>query len=306
MSFKCLECNEEFGSQKSLHAHIKKHDMYLGDYYVKHFQRKNKLTGKLLEFKNIQDYFSKDFANQSQLIKWCSKAPEEEVKEYILDALKKRIQEKEYSVAPSTIELFTSNLPTMDIYKSHFGSYKNVCLKCGVPPMFGKNLPTNLDLDCERVKIFVDSREQKPLSFKISEVAKLDIGDYSVPRELYAHTHVDRKSFGDFCSTVTVGRERFEREILRAEDLDVFLFIVVETNLYSMNETNFFSPKKFNLDYVCHNMREIQHKFHKRCQFVFSGGRKNSGLLIPRLLINGSKLWEVDIQYFVDNGDLLK
>ena len=39
---------EEFEALKSLHAHVKKHNMFLGDYYVKYYGRKNKLTGELL------------------------------------------------------------------------------------------------------------------------------------------------------------------------------------------------------------------------------------------------------------------
>ena len=43
MSFECKECGENFTFLRSLHAHIKKHGLYLGDYYVKHFQKKDKL-----------------------------------------------------------------------------------------------------------------------------------------------------------------------------------------------------------------------------------------------------------------------
>jgi len=306
MSYKCAECSEGFASQKSLHAHIKKHGMLLGDYYVKNFPRFNKLTKTQLPFKNVTDYFAKDFLNHNQLLKWCAAASQEEVKEYILQKLKERVEEKNYEVAPSTVELFVSELPTMDIYKTHFGSYKEACNLCGVKPMFGKNWPTDTRKDCQNVKIYIDSREQKPLSFKNSEIMKLDVGDYSVGRDLYAHTHVDRKSFGDLCSTVTVGRERFERELQRAADLGIYVFVVAETNLYSIKDTNYFSPKRYNLDYVFHNLKEIQHKFYKNCQFVFSGNRSNSATLIPILLVNGPKLWEVDIQYFVDKGEVFE
>ena len=54
MSFKCKECGEDFTFLRSLHAHIKKHDMVLGDYYVKNYARKDKLTGELIQFKNYK------------------------------------------------------------------------------------------------------------------------------------------------------------------------------------------------------------------------------------------------------------
>jgi hypothetical protein len=91
MCFKCQECNSEFDALKSLHAHVKKHNMLLGDYYVKHYSRKNKLTGELLPFKNYTEYFEKDFSNYEQLLKWCEISPEKEVSDYILLLLKNRI-----------------------------------------------------------------------------------------------------------------------------------------------------------------------------------------------------------------------
>ena len=62
--FNCLECQQEFDSERSLHAHIKKHDMYLHDYYVKHFARRDLHTGDLLPFKNKEQYFSSFFLNE--------------------------------------------------------------------------------------------------------------------------------------------------------------------------------------------------------------------------------------------------
>ena len=52
MSFKCKECDKEFGTEPAMHRHIKIHDMTLADYYTKNFPRKNLLTGELLPFKN--------------------------------------------------------------------------------------------------------------------------------------------------------------------------------------------------------------------------------------------------------------
>jgi hypothetical protein len=302
MSFDCKECKESFGSLKSLHAHIKKHGMILGDYYVKHFARRNKLSGDLLQFKNYEDYFEKDFSNYKQLIEWCETAPANEVEPYIISCLKNRIKKKELKYGPNTIELFTSNLPTIQLYKKFFGSYSNACEACGVEPMFNANLPKSFHSDFRDIKIYVDTREQQPLEFKNSEKLKLDVGDYAVGGEDYNYTYVDRKSFGDFCSTMTVDYKRFRRELQRCRDLGCYLFIVTESNLYKMAERNAYSPKRYNLDYAFHNMREIQSDFRDCCQFVFSGNRSNSQILIPKLLVNGKKLWNTDIQYFLDAG----
>ena len=69
-----------------------------------------------------------------------------------------------------------------------------------------------------------------------------------------------------------------------------------------MEKKNVFSPQKVNLKYVFHNMRALQHDFKDCCQFVFSGNRSNSVLLIPKLLVLGKKVWSTDIQYFLDSG----
>ena len=94
MSYKCKECVAEFESEKALHAHLKAHKMYVADYYVKHYPRFNKLNGNPLPFKKKDDYFENDFINRSQLVKWCDTAPVAEVKEYIIELGKRRIDRK--------------------------------------------------------------------------------------------------------------------------------------------------------------------------------------------------------------------
>jgi len=299
-SFDCKECSESFSSLKSLHAHIKKHNLMMGDYYVKHFQRKNKLTGSLLEFKNYDQYFESDFSNRNQMIEWCDTAPSQQVEEYLIYCLKNRIETKQLSCAPSTIELYTAGLPTMDLYKKVFGKYGKACNLCDVKPMFGDVMPHEFNNEYGNHKIFIDTREQQPLHFKISELLKLDVGDYAVSGDEYSYTYVDRKSFGDFCGTMTSFAARFVRELQRCREMGCYLFIVTEVDLYKMEAINKRSPKKYNLNYVFHSMRDIQREFKDCCQFVFSGNRSNSEKIIPKLLCVGKKLWNVDVQYFLD------
>lgn len=118
MSFNCLECEQEFDSERSLHAHIKKHEIYLHDYFVKHFSRRNLLTNELLPFKNKESYFDYDFDNIDQLYKWCSMGNPQTVKNYILDKLATRIKSRNLNFAPNEIELYTSMLPSISIYKN--------------------------------------------------------------------------------------------------------------------------------------------------------------------------------------------
>lgn len=298
MSFKCKECDQEFPGLKNLHTHIKKHDMLLGDYYVKHFQRKNKLTGELLPFKNYDDYFEKDFSQPKQLQEWCEKASFMDVKEYIIELMDRRIKAKNLNSGLSSLELWTAGLPDIDIYKKYFGSYTDACKKCLIEPMFNGKLPKEFWDDYSNIKILIDTREQKPLWFKKSEILKLDIGDYAVSGDKYNYTYVDRKSFNDFCGTVTCWYNRFVKELDRCRSLGCYLFVVIEAPLHRMDEYNKNSYKKFNLNYVFHNMRQLQRDYNDCCQFIFSGSRGLSAELIPKLLVLGKSLWKTDMQYF--------
>ena len=298
MSFECKECQASFDALKSLHAHIKKHDMLLGDYYVKHFQRKNKLTGELLPFKTYEEYFEKDFSQPHQLKQWCDTAPFGIVKNYIIEILNRRIKTKNLKSGLSSIELWTVGLPDIDVYKKYFGSYTDACKHCLVEPMFNSKLPKEFWDDYSNINILIDTREQQPLKFKKSSILKLDIGDYAVAGSHYNYTHVDRKSFGDFCATVTHSYNRFAKELDRCRSLGCYLFVVVEAPLHSMDEYNKQSYKKFNLKYVFHNMRDLQREYSDCCQFVFSGSRNDSVEIIPKLLVLGKSLWKTDIQYF--------
>ena len=301
MQFKCLECNGEFNSVRSLHAHLKKHSFSLADYYTKHHPRKNLLTGTLLPFKNLETYFTEDFENREQLLRWCGFEEEAVVKEYIKNLLKRRIEEKELRFAPCHLEIETSTLPSIDIYKKFFGSYSAVCQEIGSSPMFGKNLPKAFHEDYSNTLVFVDTREQQPLKFDNEREVKLDFGDYTAGGSAYTKTFVDRKSESDFKGTL-VGEnlDRFRRELERCRQMDSYLYIVVESSLEKIETNNPFGAHKANLKFIYHNMRLLQQEFAGYCQFVFSGSRKNSTVIIPKLLAMGPKLWEVDVQYFID------
>ena len=61
-----------------------------------------------------------------------------------------------------------------------------------------------------------------------------------------------------------------------------------------------YGPRQSNLKYIWHNMRLLMHKFARKCQFVFTGSRTQSEEIIPKLLVYGKKMWETDLQYFID------
>jgi hypothetical protein len=301
MSYKCKECGAEFESEKSLHAHLKAHKMYVADYYVKHYPRFNKLNGNPLPFKKKEEYFENDFINRSQLIKWCDAAPAAEVKEYIVQLGKRRINRKKYKKAPFYLELLKRQLPDLDTYKKHFGTYTKACEAMGAKPIFYKGIPKEFYKDVD-VEVLIDTREQQPLKFAKSQILKLDFGDYTLGGNNFANTFVDRKSAGDFLSTFGGQVDRFRREMQRCVELDSYMYIVIEKPLATIEKEAIFtkgrrSPK---LNWVFSNLISIQHEFAGHCQFVFTNNRAHSEEIIPKLLYLGNKLWNVDIQYFLD------
>jgi len=86
------------------------------------------------------------------------------------------------------------------------------------------------------MKILSDTREQDELSFpphpSLSEVKKatLSVGDYMGESEsgIRYPLAFERKSLGDLFGTMGKGYKRFKKEILRAQDQSVQLFLMIE------------------------------------------------------------------------------
>lgn len=304
MSVICKECSKAFKSDNGLHRHIKAHNMSVAEYYTKHYPRKNRLTGDPLPFKNKFEYFNTDFSTRAQLIKWCYKENSDKVNEYILKQLKNRVDQKELKYAPNHLEIEINKLPPIDIYKRNFGGYGQACKELGLEPIYNKGITKDFfrkKNSIEEIPIYVDTREQKPLSFENTKEMKLDFGDYTMGGDNYTYTYVDRKSEGDFKGTLGGGFKRFRRELQRAKDFNSYLYVVTESNVKNIQRNNNFGPHKSNLAYLWHNMRLLTHEFKGHCQFIFTGNRGTSELIIPKLLYYGKELWDVDLQYFFDN-----
>lgn len=100
--------------------------------------------------------------------------------------------------------------------------------------------------------ILIDTREQSPYEFRAirdraphadrmvavrTRTETLNVGDYAVAVELAPGTgttlpiRIERKSKSDLFGTIGAGRERFRREMERAGDSGLRLFLVVECNI---------------------------------------------------------------------------
>lgn len=300
----CKICSQNFSSDRSLHAHLKKHNITVAEYYTKFFPRFNLLTGEPMPFKSKDEYFRKDFSNPIELKQWLSQNKnKKEVKEYVITKLQERVKQKNLEFAPCHIDLELCGLPPLDVYRKLFGSYGKVCSALKIKPTYSKPFVKDFfksDKVYSDIKIFIDTREQKPLTFKNSETLKLDFGDYTTGGDFYSYTYIDRKSEPDFKSTLSVGLERFKRELERTRQFKSFLFVLVESNIEEINQNNNTGPHKANMAYIWHNTRKIIREYSDCCQFIFSGNRKVSSYLVPRLLRFGKSLWDCDVQYYLD------
>lgn len=301
---KCKICEKSLKSISGLHSHLSRtHKVTKKEYYLTHYPRKNRLTGKPLPFKNVETYFASDFTYRSQMIKWCEEAPIEEVKPYIIELLKKRIEVKKLDRVPNSIELETAKLPPMEVYRRAFGSYSDACAEVGVEPLYGQGVPPGFFKrePTKGLPIFIDTREQKPYSYINSEVLKLDFGDYTLGGEDYNYIYIDRKSEEDYKGTLSAANiDRFRRELDRARQFGAFLFILVESDLKRIWRNNQFASHKHKLGFIYHNMRLITHEYYDVCQFVMAGTRGGAYRLVPLLLEHGPKLKRADVQYFLE------
>jgi len=296
----CKKCGNKFPTERSLHAHFKAHGMTVADYYCEFYPRKDLLTRQAIQFKQKDEYFSSYFVSRQNMLEWFSLINENEAKDLAAKMLADRVKTKSLQFAPNEIELFFANLPPIKEYKRLFGSYTKACETTGVPLMFSGKLPKEWSNDFSKRKIMIDTREQRPLEFANRESLKLDIGDYSTIGTDYTNTFVDRKSFSDWCGTlVNENFDRFRREIIRAKTQDCFLWVVIDCRMEDVYDLSKQARHKPNVSYISHNMRILQQEFSQHLQFLFSGGRENSQVIIPKLLCLGKDAWNVDMQYFL-------
>lgn len=125
--------------------------------------------------------------------------------------------------------------------------------------------------------IVVDTREQKPYQFEDYPVTLIDealeTGDYAV--EGKPGFTVERKSKSDFLSSITHDRDRFEREIQRADGWEAPLPVVVEAPWLDFTQGNYYPdinpnsvigtvekwPEYYNVDFFFRNDRSDAEQF---------------------------------------------
>ena len=89
----------------------------------------------------------------------------------------------------------------------------------------------------------------------------------------------------------------------RAQEMDAYLFIVVESSVEKIIKENKIFNRRSNIDYTLRQIKDICHDYPRVCQFIFVENRQNASYIIPRLLLSGKNIWQTDMQYFWDTRE---
>lgn len=300
---KCKLCQQDFKDDKSFHAHLKSHKLRMVEYYQNHEPRYDLLTGELINFKSKDYYFSNDFNNKINLKKWLKSQPAEKRQEYLSNFLKKRKEKHSLKFAPSEVELRSITSPAIPFYQEVFGDYYSCCASLGMERKY--EYPDSLLKynEKEGFKIFIDTREQKPLVIDYpTELKGLKFGDYALS-DPSCKCYIERKSIADFIGTLSGGYERFCREIERALAADASLVVLVERPLQeclSFQHLNYVSKKiKVTPEFVFHNVRDIIQKYPS-VQFLFVDGREECVRVMKRIFFSDGEFKKYDLQLMYD------
>ena len=307
----CRACNEEFETEASLHKHIKKHNVRLAEYYQTYWPRYDKFDGKIIRFRNKEQYFQTDFNSRENLKAWVKTADPITVRAYCKAKLEERIARKNLVWTPSQVELRTVLLPPIQCYNDLFGNYYALCEELGLKNRFNPNgafLTTSPSPD---YTIYVDTREQRPLKFptKPSEPKALKFADYACSNhDLTCKCYIERKSASDFAGTFSGGVERFCRELDRAVAADAYVVVLVEDTLvhcqdFSRQPVMYTMKRKANPDFIFHNVRDIIQKY-SNVQFLFVNGREKAAEIVEKIFESQCTYKDVDLQLLYDLGSL--
>jgi hypothetical protein len=239
------------------------------------------------------------------MLSWLKLEKDGLSKKFLLNKIIEHSKLKSVCYFPSCSELRTiSYLPSIKTYEFFFPDLNSFIESTGLIRRFNYN-KNELNFNfIHKKNITIDTREQKPIKLIDCEVSveKLEFGDYSSDRLL----SVERKSLSDLVSTLSSGFDRFNREILRAKEAGGYLVVVTECDInkflsFSYSRTGKFA--KASSDFIFHRFREVCKNYPDNVQFCFSGGRKESSDLIPKILsldVNAAK--SLDFQYLIEQN----
>lgn len=307
MSVICKIDGKEFEDEKSLHFALKGYGLNKVKYYQKYYERRDLLTGELINFKTKEQYLNSDFNDKNNMKKWLKEQPIHKAQEYCKQLLLKRKESKNLTYSPTQVELRTIMAPSIIFYNKIFKDYYDICSSIGLenrfihPNLIGDNFKNKLT---QKDTIFVDTREQSWLKFNNPfEIKTLSFGDYACSND-NCGCFIERKSLSDFISTLSVKNyDRFKNEIEKAKKNNSYIIVMIEetlSNALSFQYLPHISKKiKATPEYIFHNVRELLQNYDN-LQFLFVDGRKEMTRLIESIFASRCFYKKIDLQLAYD------
>jgi len=307
MSVVCQVDGKEFKDEKALHLALRSYGLNKVKYYQKYYERRDLLTGDLINFKSKEQYLNSDFNDKNNMKKWLKDQSIEKAKEYCKQLLIKRKENKRLIYSPTQVELRTIMSPSIIFYNKIFKDYYNLCSSIGLENKFIN--PDSIDnqfnnkLNLKDI-IYVDTREQSWLKFNIPfEIKTLSFGDYACSND-NCGCFIERKSLSDFISTLSVKNyDRFKNEIEKALKNNSYIIVMIEetlSNALSFQYLPHISKKiKATPEYIFHNVRELLQNYNN-LQFLFVDGRKEMTRIIESIFASKCFYKKIDLQLAYD------
>jgi hypothetical protein len=292
------------GEADVLPSHFwREHHIKEADYAWTYLPKRSKLTGNLIRFKNREFYYTSDFNDKNELKKWIKENPAEAL-EYSLGLIKDRFDQGKITYIPTQVELRSLCSPNVIWYETHC-DYNRECQEIGLRPRF-KYKVNALRYGVKPLNITIDTREQKALSFRKTDqilITKLEYGDYWASNSEWNHVYVERKNLSDFIGTLSMGYDRFEREIVRAQKDNNYLVILVEESINNALGFNMLPHISKNIkaspDYIFHKVRRLTQEY-PNIQFVFADGRAKATDIILKIYSMQEDPSLLDLQFLID------
>lgn len=317
--FVCAFDQTSHGSLEELHAHIRRFKVSRERYYHQYYPRYDPVSKKLIPFKDLDQYMDQEFESKLTLKKWIKENPKEGYV-WAKDWLARRKVTKGLVYAPSQAELRTLCCPSMPYYDTagaSDGGYYGITRALGFKDRYTSTAPSIDALPAEAT-IICDTREQSPIKLAGRTIEQtLSVGDYALADPYDKGIRIERKSLGDFCGTLSdrkIARKgsksgtgttedsplkRFDRELTRAVEANLYVVMMVEANINDAQAFNKLPQTRWikaSPQYILHNLRDLLTKYPLTFQCLFVDGRIEMARVIPRVLSLGDHIRTIDLQ----------
>lgn len=294
-----------YKSVEEVHGVLKRFRIKQSDYYKEYYPRYSIVSNQPIIYKNYEQYFSQELVDKNELKAWIKKDPEK-AKEWSINWLKERREEKGLTYAPSQVELRTLLCPSMPYYNS-IGGYYKITKSLGYDDRYNDDPLIFTPLPKE-VTIIQDSREQNPIKLAIqTKVEKIDEGDYALSKPHDLGIYIERKNLNDYCGTMSKGNARFRKELERATKKGHYIVMLVEASITDAQSLEYLPHTKHvkaSSAYISKQLRDLLVDFPFSFQAVFINGRIETTQKLIKIFELGEQVKITDLQNAYEQGKL--